>query len=186
MQLFTVLHLTWFICLCCSTNFTIFFICHSVFCHFQGQFLSFQVFFKHFFVCFETWIVLMILIFLVLHFGHLYLYTCVNKTLCIIKNVPVKLILWFSWFDSGTFGAWGKIFVWFFKSKTYVSQNKNHHIFFWWWWYLYCVVSNKRFVVILLDNITILFLSGCRFLLLIIPTLVSKNVCIYHKRNIFN
>ena len=64
------------------------------------------------------------------------------------------------------FGAWGKIFVWFFKSETYVFQNKNHPSFFWWLWYLYCVVSNERFAIIFLDNITILFLSVCRFLLL--------------------
>ena len=61
--------------------------------YFLFSFQVFKCFSSIFFVCFKTLIVLLILIFLVLYFCHLYLYTwCANKTLCIIKNVPAKLI----------------------------------------------------------------------------------------------
>ena len=70
----TLLDFAWSICLCCSTSFTIFFICYSCFSQFQSQFLSFQVFFQVVFSVFWN----MNWVFLVLHFRHLYLYTCLN------------------------------------------------------------------------------------------------------------
>ena len=81
-----------------------------VFFSFRVSFQVFKCFSRMFFVCFETWIVLFIPIFFVLYFCHLYLYTCVNKTLCIIKKCTCKvdfmvfmILQWYCWCLRQTF-----------------------------------------------------------------------------------
>ena len=63
-------------------------------------------------------------------FCHLDLYTCVNKTFCLIKNVHVKLILFFSWFYRGTFGAWGQNFYVIFQEWNLCILEQNSPYFF--------------------------------------------------------
>ena len=147
-----------------STSFTIFFICDSVFCQFQGQFLSFQVFFKHFFSVFWNmnraydtnffgfafWSLIS------LHMCEpniLYHQTCTWK----VDFMFFVVLQWYFW-------CLRHIFCWIFQEWNLCISKENSPNLFLWGWYLYCVVSNKCFVIIFLDDITILFLGVCRFL----------------------
>ena len=168
-----MLDFTLSICLRCSTSSTIFFVCHSGF----SQFLSFKVFFKHFCVFWNMNLAFHTNFFGVVFLLFMSLHTCEQNILC-HQNCTYKVDFMFfvilPYFR--TFGAWGEIFLWFFKSETYVFQNKDQPIFFF-GDYGTCTVLFLRSaleLIICLDNTPILFFSVCCFCYWSYPHLFQK------------
>ena len=139
-----------------------------------SQFLSFKVFFKHFFCVFWN----MNLAFDTDFFGFVFLsfvsWHTYQQNFVYHRNCTYKLILRFSWFYR-TFGAWGQNFYLIFQEwNLRISEQKSSY-FFWWLWYLYCVVSKERFEIDhLFGQYNNLFLSVCRLSYWSYPHLFQK------------